>query len=720
MLALACLPGMAMAQSMDADPELEELIPDSAISDPESWAMDTEAANTPTTDDIDPASELDDDGFTLDWPEDSDFEVTIEDLEIDPELEGLLNWRDDPPARDLALPGMTERQDENESAQLVENKISGRITFNYPESFSEFSELDGFIARFEGLSDIKNLRDGDDNLAQVANRAKADSELLTEMLSVYGFYDAEVRQRVRTPPEGQGSGPDGGVMAKDATFVFTLDPGERYKYGAVELPGLEKTGDDYDALRADFEIQPGDYIQEDRIVTERIDLQIALGETGYPFVDLGAPELLIDHERDEGDLTLEVTSGGKYDFGNIVSGSPDFLSGKHLSEIARFDEGDSYKASDVDDLREAILATGLVSSLSIEPVETTAPTDGEPGTVDVAVEMTPAPLRTISGSLGYGTGQGFTATAAWEHRNFFPPEGMLRLRAIAGTQEQLAGATFRRNNWHGRDRVLTLDVFANTIDRDAYEARTVSAIGKFEKLSTLLFQKKLAWSIGLELVATQEREGTLDGEVGPRETYFVAALPGQVTLDYSDSLLDPTKGWRITGFISPETSHTNGNQSQYARSWIEGRYYQPVSDSLVIAGRAKFGTIQGTAIDNVAPSRRLYAGGGGSVRGYDYQGIGPQNDVGDPTGGRSLSEFSLEARYRTGLLDGAVSIVPFIDAGTVDTGTTPGVSNLQYGAGIGMRYHTNFGPLRVDLATPLNPRPGDSRIGVYIALGQSF
>ncbi|OYZ37664.1 MAG: hypothetical protein B7Y31_09410, partial [Novosphingobium sp. 16-62-11] len=94
--------------------------------------------------------------------------------------------------------------------------------------------------------------------------------------------------------------------------------------------------------------------------------------------------------------------------------------------------------------------------------------------------------------------------------------------------------------------------------------------------------------------------------------------------------------------------------------------------------------------------------------------------AGEPSGGRSLSEFSLEARVKTGLLGGAISVVPFIDAGAVDTTSTPRLRDIKVGAGIGVRYETNFGPIRIDLGTPLNPSPGDSRIGVYVALGQAF
>ena len=132
---------------------------------------------------------------------------------------------------------------------------------------------------------------------------------------------------------------------------------------------------------------------------------------------------------------------------------------------------------------------------------------------------------------------------------------------------------------------------------------------------------------------------------------------------------------------------------------------------MVLAARTRVGTISGAPVDAIAPSRRFYAGGGASVRGYAYQAVGPKDSAGNPSGGRSLTEFSLEARVKTGLVGGAISVVPFIDAGTVGTSSSPTLSGLQVGAGIGIRYQTNFGPIRVDVGTPLNRRAGDSRIG---------
>ena len=594
-----------------------------------------------------------------------------------------------------------------------EERISDELVLVFPSERALFPHHDEFIDRFEQLSTIEEL-DDDNNAARLAAQARADEDLLNRMLRVYGYYDALVFRSVGGIEPGQEA------AAGQPTVRFDIVPGDQYRFGAIDLGDLAAAAADYAMLREAFEIQTGDPLLADKIVEERYDLDTALGESGYPFAAIREPDLLVDHARQEGDLTLPVTPGGKYRFGAVTSNMPRFLSGKHLADISRFEPGDIYQRSLELDLRRAILATGLVSSVTLTPVETAPPANGEPGTVDVAVEMTPAKLRTIAGRIGYGTGEGFKVEGSWEHRNLFPPEGMLRVRGILGTAEQLAGVTFRKNNFGGRDKILTIDAYASTIDYGPYDSRTASLVGTFERVSTILFQKEISYSAGLELVATAERALDAAGNFGPRETFFIAALPLYAQLDTSDDLLDPTEGFRLGARLSPEVSRSNDMESFYLRGQIEGTYYLQASDTIVVAARAKFASIPGAPVEAIAPSRRLYAGGGGSVRGYDYKGIGPHNSLGDPTGGRSLTELSLEARIRTGMLGGALGIVPFVDAGTVGEDPTPGFDEIKIGAGIGARYHTSFGPLRIDLAVPLNPGPNDPKFGVYVGLGQSF
>ena len=160
-----------------------------------------------------------------------------------------------------------------------------------------------------------------------------------------------------------------------------------------------------------------------------------------------------------------------------------------------------------------------------------------------------------------------------------------------------------------------------------------------------------------------------------------------------------------------------GQAFGYARVQFDASAYQSVNKSVVLAGRIRLGTIVGAPRDAIAPSRRFYAGGGASVRGYGYQDIGPRDPNNEPIGGRSLTEFSVEARVRT---FGNFGVVPFLDGGNIYTSPLPKFSEFRFGTGLGVRYYSSFGPIRIDVGTPINPQPGDPRIAVYVSLGQAF
>ncbi|MCL9983084.1 MAG: BamA/TamA family outer membrane protein [Erythrobacter sp.] len=710
---------------------LDDLIPPEAVDDPESWATRGVAAGADTADapatpgqaaaDAALSAQLDvflpppapglqpalDAAF-------ADFAVEVpEPLTPDPELEALAS---------IATPVT------GELPELADVRINDTLVLGFPAVAGAFPEQSEFIARFRELSTLRQLDGETDSIPQISARARADEELLAEMLRTYGYYSGEVVRQLSGGRRARENGGEGESEADadaaiEPSVRFDLLPGTRYRFGTIDLGALALLpAPDAGRLREVFAIASGDPLYADRIMERELDLRIALGESGYPFAELGDPDLLIDHARAEGDLTLAVQPGGKYAFGGVVSSDPGFLSSRHLERIARFDPGDIYQQSIETDLRRAIIATGLVSSVSITPRETTPPADGQPGEVALDVAFERAPVRTIAAAIGYGTEDGFKLEGRWEHRNLFPPEGALRLRGILGTREALASIGVRRNNFRGRDRVLSADLFASDIKTEAVDARTIGARMTFEKVSNILFQKDFSWQAGGEVLYSDERNRTVKLAPGiplPSRTFLIGGLFGNVTLDESDDLLDPSSGYRATFFLAPEVSRSEGNESFYLRAQTDAAYYQSVG-STVVAGRVRVATIQGTDLANIAPSRRLYSGGGGSVRGYGFQGVGPRNDRGEATGGGSLVEFSLEARIETPLMDGAIEVVPFIDAGSVSLGSTPDFRFISYGAGVGIRYKTTFGPIRVDVATPINPGQFDSPVVVYVSLGQAF
>ena len=569
------------------------------------------------------------------------------------------------------------------------------------EGLGPIGNAEDLLREFRKQSALEAERKDPANAAQIGRRAGADADLLGQLLRSQGYYDAAVEARTE--------------MAGDVLrVVLSADPGTQYRFASVELPGLEGAGPEAAKLRNSFAVKAGDAVIATDVIAGGIALTQALGEEGFAGARIGEQAIEVNHQTHLATLTLPVEPGPVARFGAIrVSGRPPF-SARHLATIARFKRGDPFKRSKIDDLRRALIATTLVANADIRIV----PVAGG-RTVDLDVRLEPAPSHTIAGELGYGTGQGARVEASWTDRNFFNPEGALTLRGIAGTTEQLLGVQFRRSNFLQRDQTLNLQFSVSHQKFAAYKAKTVDLAGNIERQSNFIWQKKWTWSYGGELLATDERGAFSSAGLKDTRTFLIAALPLSVGYDGSDSLLDPSRGFRLSGRLSPEIS-AHGGHFTYARAQIDASAYHPVSDRVVLAGRVRVGTIFGAGVFQIAPSRRFYSGGGGSVRGYGYQQLGPKDQDGDPVGGRGLAEFGLEARIRLKQFGGNFGIVPFFDGGSLSTETLPDLKNWRYAAGVGVRYYSSFGPIRVDFGVPLNRQKGDGPFAVTVSLGQAF
>ncbi|WP_236701629.1 MULTISPECIES: BamA/TamA family outer membrane protein [unclassified Sphingomonas] len=563
---------------------------------------------------------------------------------------------------------------------------------------------DGLEARYKALSALKGGGKAA-NTTQVSARAKEDEALVVRLLKSLGYYDATAVSTIETVPDKPGR----------LKAIVSAQPGRLYTLGSIDVKTAQTIPPDL--VRSQLPLKVGDPIQADRIQGAEANVSLMLPQMGYPFVKVGERDILLDDEAQvpTGAYTLPVDTGPRASFGQLRTEGDAVFDIEHLNVFPRFEAGQLYDNRMTDDLRDALVATSLFQSVSVVPQRTGRTNPDGTEQVDLLVRQEKGPARTLGGNVGFSTGQGFRAEGTWQHRNLFPYEGGLLASVIAGTQEQGLAGTFRRANAGRRDRTFSLTAGANHSNYDAYEAFTTSVGIRWSYDSTPIWQKPITYYYGGELVGTNESVYDFAQGRNVRRTYGIVALPGQLLFDRSDSLLNPTKGFRLRLNASPETS-VQGSVKPYVRAMVEGTFYYPVSSSIVIAGRAKAGTIQGVARDDLAPSRRYYGGGGGSVRGYGYQRLGPFDPNGDPVGGRSLNEFALEARYRFG----DFGIVPFIDAGNSYESSTPNLSSLRYGAGIGGRFYTSFGPMRIDVATPLNPREGDGKVALYISIGQAF
>jgi translocation and assembly module TamA len=614
------------------------------------------------------------------------------------------------------LPPSTDPKEEQELAQplppLDSVQVPLQVDVSNPEQKTEAVRYAVSVEGFgktgleDDFRDASALFDGKgkaDTAAMVQARAHEDETLAVRLLHSEGYYDA-------TALASLDQAGDGTLKA-----VVSVTPGKRYRLAQIVVHAGPTVPPDL--VRDSLPLKRDDFIVATLIEGAEANVGVRLPEQGYPFVQVGQRDILLDPATVTGDYTLPVETGPRGSFRGITtSGEKRAFGADHMKVISRFKQGELYDSRKVDDLRRALVATGLFSSIAVDPVRTNEA--GPDGTeyVDLNVVQEAGPPRTLAGELGYGTGQGFRAEGTWTHRNLFPPEGALIAGIIAGTQEQGVSGTFRRSNAGKRDKTFQTGITINHQNYDAYEAYTAGLNIGWSRQSTPIFQKRWTYGYGAEVLLTNEQvvidPATADKT---RRTYFIGGLPLQIGYDRSNDLLNPTKGFRANLRAEPEGS-LQGSFSPYLRATFDLTGYYPVSDSLVIAARARLGTISGVDRDDVAPSRRVYAGGGGSVRGYGYQELGPKDANADPIGGRSVNEFAVEGRYRFG----NYGVVAFVDAGQVYESSMPQFSNIRYGAGIGGRFYTNFGPFRADIAMPINRQPGESKFALYIGIGQAF
>ena len=636
-------------------------------------------------------------------------------------LPSIDSWIDqqmpDQPTLPNELPPAVDPAEEQELSQPLPALDSVTVPANVAEEADPNAKMpdvryattiDGFGKT--GLEDefraASALIDGDgkaETAAMVQARAQEDEKLATRLLYSEGYYDA-------TALASLDQAGDGTLKA-----VISVTPGKRYKIGNIVINAGPTVPPDL--IRDSLPLKTGDYIVAATVEGAEANVALKLPENGYAFAKVGERDILLDSATITGDYTLPVETGPRGTFRKITTtGEKQAFGADHMEVIRRYKPGQIYDSRKVDDLRKALVATGLFSSVAVDPVRTNEMAPDGTEYVDLNVEQEAGPPRTLAGEGGYGTGQGFRAEGTWTHRNLFPAEGALILGAIAGTQEQGASATFRRSNAGKRDKTFQTGISLNHQNYDAYEAYTAGLNVGWSRQSTPIFQKRWTYSYGAEILLTNEQvvvdPATADKT---RRTYFIGGLPVQIGYDRSNDLLNPTKGFRANLRAEPEGS-LQGNFSPYLRATFDLSGYYPVSDSLVIAARTRVGTISGVDRDDVAPSRRIYAGGGGSVRGFGYQELGPKDANADPIGGKSVNEFAVEGRYRFG----DYGVVAFVDAGQVYESSMPQFSDMRYGVGLGGRFYTNFGPFRADIAMPINRQPGESKFAIYIGIGQAF
>jgi len=430
---------------------------------------------------------------------------------------------------------------------------------------------------------------------------------------------------------------------------------------------------------------------------------------GYPFVNIASRRIVVNHRTRKVTVTWTVASNALVRFGTIrIQGAPGVDHGLVRRRIA-WRRGQQWDAKLVDETLDRLRSLDVFGSIQIRPDKSAVGANGE---TPVDIILTERKRRSIGASVYYDTSIGPGAEVEWRHRNLFGGAESFQIKLI-GSQEIFGAQTFfRKPDVFGGAQDLLIAGRYHEIRTDAYDGRE-GVIGVYLAQQ---FGKRLKIKAG-PVFDWSEQE-----QFGDRDSYLLGGLDIEAEYDGANNLLDPTSGFRlklnVTPYMGENVSEKRG--LTFARLFARGSVYvTPFSQKKVtLAAWSRVGAVIGEDLADLPPNKKIYAGGGGSIRGFGSQRVGPLDSANDPSGGRSLIEGGIELRWRFGKSWGAVA---FLEAGNVFEDIIPRFDNgIRVGAGIGIRYKSPVGLLRLDLATPINPRRGDSRIQIYISIGQAF
>jgi translocation and assembly module TamA len=574
--------------------------------------------------------------------------------------------------------------------------VHADLNYRAEISGAEDSDLADLLDK---VSELKTLEDKPP-ASEEALRRRADRDLgrLSDAAHSLGYWDAAFSYELDTE-------------ADPAKLTVKVDPGPLYHVASVTVLGAEGQPLSIPVGGRKLPLQPGDPARTAPVVATETALLAALGDTGHPFAKVENRRVEIDRGAQTMDVTYTLDPGPVMRFGPVAIAGLERLNPAYVEGRVRWQGGEIYDANKVAETRRALIETGLFSTVQITPTS-----DPEhPGEARMTIDATERVHRTIGAGLAYNTSQGFGARAFWENRNLFGNAENLRLSAEVGQQLDVFRGNFRRPDFLAIDQdfLATAEV-ANDIPV-AYNSRREIATAGIER-------RVDRWLTGGLALLAEKANVTQLANVTPMtgtQHYELAGLPAYLKLDETDNLLNPTTGYRAQLNATP--AHTfSGSHLTFSTNLLSGSTYWALGSEqrTILAGKLALGSLDGAPLSQLPSDQRIYAGGGGSVRPYGYLMAGPLAPNNVPIGGRSSLVLNLEARIK---ITETIGIVPFVDAGSYYESPLPQLGRTPlYGVGLGARYYTAFGPLRLDLATPLHKRSGDSPIQVYISLGQAF
>ncbi len=571
----------------------------------------------------------------------------------------------------------------------------------------------------------------------LARRAQSDFAPVIDALWGAGYYNATVTISVDRAGLAIGS-TDIAAFARaaetyrnraPAPVVIKVDPGPMFKLRSVRI---------LDALGVEFPedelpprvvgLKPGDPAAASEIRAAQARIIDYFRKEGRPLAKIQSVAPVVDHAQDIMDVTISVAPGPIAPFGEATIQGPQTFDPAIVRSFLYIQPGDPYSPAAIADARNSIRQIPAVGGVRITEGTTLDAYGQLPYQIDVEDRLPYA----VGASVKYSTTNGPEGQVYWEDRNVFGGAERLRLQAsvfyappwyIASqslthfSSNDIGGrvsASFLKPALGGTTNDLLIDALAEKMSTSGagfvgYQAEDADLTASLRHR----FNQNFWVQAGLEA-----QKGHATDALGT-VNYQLIGVPVSANFDTTDSKLDPTRGVRVNVAAASFGQFLGSSLDLVQARARASAYYSLDADSrYVLAGRVTAGAMGGPQLGDIPANWRFYAGGGGSVRGYAYNELGPTVWWGAVVGGKSLFEASAELRVK---VTDTIGVVPFFDVGNAFSSNFPNFNEpLFAAAGLGLRYYTSVGPIRLDVAFPLERRAGNGPVAIYVSIGQSF
>ncbi|OQY50505.1 MAG: hypothetical protein B6240_01475 [Desulfobacteraceae bacterium 4572_87] len=565
------------------------------------------------------------------------------------------------------------------------------------------------------------------SLALLRRRCEGDLPEMQKVLRSFGYFrgtitfkilssksakDSEVEYQTTTRadhPETDSSAVP--PPANPATVNFEVDLGPRFAFSKINItlvpgaaPGVLSPPTPTElGLDQDTPYTASSVVKAGEAILTRYK------ENGYPFPKISHRDVIADFKTDHVEVSFQVSPGPYARFGATRVTGLERLKEKYVYELIPWKEGEPYDVRKIKAARQTLFDTNLFGVVAFKNPEKV---DAR-GQLPMTVELKERSPRTIRLGLEYTTDYGPGVNSSWTHRNLFGMAEKLTASAIINQETRTALLRFAKPMFLNKNNTFISQIAFNDETTDAYDATSGIVTVVLQQQFTKAF--RAGGGLGFHLSRVK------DNATSERNSYQLFYVPLTADLDTRNNILNPIRGYHLSLGMAPYQDISQSD-IRFFRYILGGSTYYNFNhgDWFVVAVKAGFGQIFGIDHNKMPADLRFYPGGGGSVRGYGYQMAGPlSGNV--PLGGLSMLLGSLELRFK---VTESIGIVPFLDAGTAYLDTVPDFSEQEmlYGAGLGLRYYTTIGPIRLDVAVPLEKRPGgvDSDYQIYVSIGQSF